>query len=195
MRLYYNLNNMDKTEAMGRKALSLDSDDPEALVAVAEVVAEKTRDTDLDKDQRFDEAMKMAQKASQTVDTDLIFNQGTPQATVDTAKSELRSRAYSAMGAVDFKKENYASAVTNLQKSIDAYPQQPDPYTVLRMAIALDKQQKYAEALKVANRAVELTKETDQAGVYARRERDRLQQLTGGTAPAAAQPQAEPPKN
>ena len=194
MRLYYNSNNMDKTEAMGRKALSLDGDDPEALVTVAEMVAEKTRDTDLDKDQRFDEAKKMAQKAIQTVDTDLIFNSGTPQEKIDAAKSELRSRAYSAMGTIDFKKENYASAETNLQKSIDAYPQQPDPYVVLKMAIAMDKQGKYAEALKVANRAVELTKETDQAGIYARRERDRLQQLTGG-APVPAQPQAQPPKN
>ena len=57
------------------------------------------------------------------------------------------------------------------------------------------KQNKYPEALKVANRAVELTQETTQIGTLARRERDRLQQLTGGTAAPAAQPQAEAPKN
>ena len=31
MRLYQNANNAEKTEAMGRKALTLDADDPEAL--------------------------------------------------------------------------------------------------------------------------------------------------------------------
>src|SRR5208282_2436621 len=53
MRLYQQANNAEKTEAMGRKVLSFDGDDPEALVIVAEVIAERTRDTDIDKDQRY----------------------------------------------------------------------------------------------------------------------------------------------
>jgi hypothetical protein len=71
MRIYQNANNAEKTEAMGRKVLSFDGDDPEALVVVAEVIAERTRDTDIDKDQRFAEATAMAEKATQTVDTDI----------------------------------------------------------------------------------------------------------------------------
>lgn len=194
MRTYQSVNNSDKTEAMGRKILALDGDDPEALVIVAEVIAERTRDSDLDKDQRYDEANKMAQKATQTVDTDITFNPGTPQEKIDAYKSLLRSNAYSILGTIAFKKDSFPVAQENLQKSIDAYPAQPDPVVVLRLAIALDKQQKYPDALKVANRAVELTKETDQTGILARRERDRLVQLTGGTVPTV-QPQAQPPKN
>jgi hypothetical protein len=59
---------------------------------------------------------------------------------------------------------------------------------VLRLAIALDNQQKYPDALKEANRAVELTQENTQAGTLARRERDRLVQLTGGSPAPAAKP-------
>ena len=195
MRTYQNANNSDKTEAMGHKVLNIDGDDPEALVIVAEVIAEKTRDSDLDKDQRFDEAMKMAQKAIQTVETDVVFNQGTPQEKVDAYKAMLRSNAYSVMGTIDFKKESFASAQESLQKSIDAYPAQPDPVVVLRLALSLDKQSKYPDALKVANRAVEMTQESTQIGTLARRERDRLQQLTGGAAPAPATTPAQPPKN
>jgi tetratricopeptide (TPR) repeat protein len=194
MRNYHNVNNQDKTEAMGRKVLSLDGDDPEALVMVSEVIAERTHESDIDKDQRFDEAMKMAQKALQTVETDTTFNPGTPQERIDAYKALLRSNAYSVMGAIDFKKNNFASAQTNLQKSIDAYPAEPDAVVVLQLAISLDKQDKYPDALKVANRAVELTQENTQIGKLARNERDRLQQLTGG-APAPAQPQTQPPKN
>ena len=194
MRNYHNVNNADKTEAMGRKVLGFDADDPEALVMVAEVIAERTRESDIDKDQRFDEAMKMAQKATQTVETDSTFNAGTPQEKIDAYKALLRSNAYYVMGTVDFKKNNFAAAQANLQKSIDAYPAEPDPVVVLRLALSLDKQDKYPDALKVANRAVELTQESTQIGTLARRERDRLQQLTGG-APVPAQPQAQPPKN
>jgi tetratricopeptide (TPR) repeat protein len=193
MRMYQAANSAEKTEAMGRKVLSFDGDDPEALVIVSEVIAERTHDTDLDKDQRYDEAVKMAQKATQTVDTDINAPAGTPPDRLEAYKSLLRSNAYSILGTIAFKKDNYPEAQANLQKSIDAFPSQPDPVVVLRLALCLDKQQKYAEALKVANRAVELTQDNTAIGTPARRERDRLQQLTGGAAPA--QPTTQPPKN
>jgi tetratricopeptide (TPR) repeat protein len=192
MRLYQNANNAEKTEVMGRKVLGLDGDDPEALVIVAQVLAERTRDSDIDKDQRFGEAISMAQKATQTVDTDISVPAGTPQEKIDAYKAGLRSQAYNIVGTVEFKKENFTAAQENLQKSIDAYPSDPDPVAVLRLALTLDKQQKYPEALKVANRAVEMTQDNTVIGTPARRERDRLQQLTGGAPPA--QPQT-PPKN
>ena len=192
MRLYQNANNAEKTDAMGRKVLSLDPDDPEALVIVAEVIAERTRDSDIDKDQRYGEAIAMAKKATQTVETDVQVPTGTPQDKIDSYKSLLRSNAYSILGTIDFKKEDFTGAQENLQKSIDAFPSQPDPVVVLRLALTLDKQQKYPEALKVASRAVELTQDNTAIGTPARRERDRLQQLTGGAAPA--QPQT-PTKN
>ncbi|HMK21552.1 MAG TPA: hypothetical protein VK466_04415, partial [Terriglobales bacterium] len=69
MRNYQKAGDSDKTMETGRKGLALDADDPELLVTVANELAEKTRDTDLDKDQRLDEAMKMVQKVTQTVDT------------------------------------------------------------------------------------------------------------------------------
>lgn len=188
MRLYQNANNAEKTEAMGRKVLSLDADDPEALVTVAEVIAERTHDSDIDKDQRFGEAITMAKKATETVDTDISVPAGTPQEKIDAYKALLRSNAYSILGTIEFKKDNYVVAQEDLQKSIDVYPSDPDPVVVLRLALALDKQQKYPEALKVANRAVEMTQDNTVVGTPARRERERLQQLTGATVPA-------PPKN
>jgi tetratricopeptide (TPR) repeat protein len=126
------------------------------------------------------------------VDTDISVPTGTPQEKIDAYKAMLRSNAYSIIGAIEYKKENYVGAQENLQKSIDAYPSDPDSVVVLRLALALDKQQKYPDALKVANRAVEMTQDNTAIGTTARRERDRLQQLTGGAAPA--QPQT-PPKN
>jgi tetratricopeptide (TPR) repeat protein len=192
MRNYQNANNAEKTDTMGRKVLTFDGDDPEALVIVAEVIAERTRDSDIDKDQRYAEAISMAQKATQTVDTDVQVPAGTPQDKIDAYKSLLRSNAYSIIGTIEFKKENYPAAQENLQKSIDAFPSNPDPVVILRLALTLDKQQKYPEALKLANRAVELTQDNTAIGTPARRERDRLQQLTGGAAPA---PPQSPPKN
>lgn len=191
MRLYQNANNMEKTEAMGRKVLALDGDDPEALVTVSMMIAERTRDTDIDRDQRLGEATGMAQKAPKTIDTDISVPPGTPQDKIDAYKSELRAQAYSIIGDIDYKKENFVAAQEDLQKAIDADPSEPAAVDVLRLALALDKQQKYPEALKVANRAVDMTQDNTPIGTPARRERDRLQQLTG-SAPSAP---ATPPKH
>jgi tetratricopeptide (TPR) repeat protein len=184
MHAYQQANNADKMMAMSQKVLTLDADDPEALLGVAQVLAERTRETDLDKDQRLAEARKDAQRALLTVDTD-IPTAGQPQDRIDAYKGFLRSSAYEILGTLDYNAKIWADAETNLRKSIDAYPQQPDPVAVLRLSLALDQQNKYPEALKYANQAVDLTKEGTNAGDAARKEKDRLTQLTGNGAPPA----------
>jgi tetratricopeptide (TPR) repeat protein len=188
MRAYQNANNGDKMLEEAQKLLKVDPDDPEALIASAEVVAERTRDTDLDKDQRFAQATKNAQHALETIDTDVPMPANIPQAQIDAYKGLLRSSAYSILGTIQYDQEKYADAQGYFQKSIDAYPSQPDPVVVLRLALALDKQGKYQDALTQANKAVDLTQEGTNAGTTARHERDRLMQLTGGTIPAVSSP-------
>ncbi len=180
-----NANNADLMMGMGEKVLALDADDPEALVGVAQVLAERTQDSDLDRDQRFDQATKLAQHSLETVDTDITVPAGTPQEKVDSYKAYLRSTAYSIIGTLQYKRDKFADAEVSLRKSIDAYPAQPDPVAVLRLALALDKQEKYPEALKEAKQAVELTKDSTTVGKAARDEQSRLVQLVpGAQAPA-----------
>jgi tetratricopeptide (TPR) repeat protein len=189
MRGYQNANDGDKMSAMAEVVLKLDADDPVALIGASEVLAERTRDSDLDKDQRWSRAQKYAQHALETVDTDIVFQAGTTQEQMDAYKNLLRSSAYSILGALALNQDKYSDAEGYFHKSIDAYPSQPDPVVVLRLAIALDKQERYADALKEANRAVELTQDGTVAGKLARQERDRLVQLTGGI-PVPASPPA-----
>jgi tetratricopeptide (TPR) repeat protein len=193
MHSYQAANNAERMMEMGRKVLKLDPDDPEALLGVAQVLAERTHDTDLDKDQRLDEGTKLAQHAVETVDTDITVPPGTPQDKVDAYKGFLRSSAYYVLGTIEYTREKYPSAESYFHKSLDAFPAQPDPLAVLRLALSLDKQEKYPEALKFANQAVQLT-EGNQGNstlaTLARNERDRLVQLTGGIPskpPASAQ--------
>ena len=176
---YQQANNADKMMAMSQKVLSFDPDDPEALLGVAQVLAERTHDTDLDKDQRIAEARKDAQRALVTVETD-IPSAGAPAEQLNAFKAFLRSEAYAILGTLDFNAKAWADAEGNLRKSIDAFPQQVDPVAVFRLSVALDMQNKYPEALKYANQAVDLTKPGTGAGDAARKEKDRLIQLIGG---------------
>src|SRR5438067_2536319 len=72
MRHFQQANDSDKTLEMARKVLQYLPDDTMALVMSSTVLAERTRDTDLDRDERYAEAKKNAQKAVDTVDSGLM---------------------------------------------------------------------------------------------------------------------------
>ena len=190
MQKYQQGNNADKMVAMAEKVLSIDADDPEGLVAVAQVKVEKVKDDSLDKDVLLAEAKKDAERALVTVDTD-VPTSGYPEEQLKIYKNFIRSQAYFVIGTAAFKASNWPDAETNLKKSIDALPQQPDVIAVYRLALALDFQNKIPEALKVAQQAVDLTKDNPDspAGKAARQEQDRLMKYASTGTPST------PPKN
>lgn len=181
--------NPDKMLEMAQKTLAIDGDDPEALVTASQVLAERTRDTDLDHDQKLAEAKKDAERALVTVDND-VPTSGFPPEKIDQFKRFVRSEAYAILGTLASNAKNYPEAETNLRKSIEAFPEQVDPVAVLRLAIVLDMQNKYPDALKYANQAVDLTKNQPDspAAKAARSEQDRLTKLSSGSAPGQSAP-------
>jgi tetratricopeptide (TPR) repeat protein len=195
MNAYQNAGNAQKLMDVGLKVLNLDKDDPEALISVAEVLQEQTSPTDLDKDKRAKRAIDYAQHALETIDTDLAVPSGTPNERVEAYKKTLRSSAFAIVGTLQYKQEQYADAESNLRKAIEADSANPDPVVVLRLALALDQQKKYADALQHANRAVELTQESTDVGKMARNERDRLVTMTGGSPAQGSSPQTSNSSN
>jgi len=193
MQKYQQANNGDKMMEMAQKALTFDSDDPEALLGVAQILAERTQDADLDRDQRLAESKKDAERALVTIDTDLPTTGYQPEQ-LNTLKAFLRSEAYAILGTIAFKGKNWPEAETNLRKSIDAFPQQPDTIAIFRLAVSLDMQNKYPEAMKYIDQAVDLTKDRPDSGLgkVVRTEKDRLTKLNSGTAPGQ---NPAPPKN
>ena len=193
MQRYQQINNLDKVVEMSKKVLVIDPDDPEALVSVAQVQAEKVKDDSLDKDVALAEAKKNAERALVTVDSD-VPTSGYPEEQLKMYKNFIRSQAYFVLGTAAFKASNWAEAETNLKKSIDALPQQPDVIAVYRLALSLDFQNKIPEALKAAQQAVDLTKDNPDsaAGKAARQEQDRLMKYAStGTSGQTT----TPPKN
>lgn len=192
-RKYQGANNSDKTVEMGRKALKYIPDNPMALVSTATVLAERTRDSDLDRDESYAEAIKYAQHSLETVETGLSVPANVPPEQIQQIKNVLRSMAHAALGMVYLKKKDYPVAEENFRKSADANPSQPDAYVYYRLSLTLDYQKKYAEALKAVNRCLELAPADDPVVGLAKQEQSRLSKLVGApAAPAAAPTQPTP---
>jgi tetratricopeptide (TPR) repeat protein len=143
---------------------------------------------DLDREERMDQAVANAQHALQTIDTDLSAPPGTQPERLEAYKKYLRSTALAIVGTIQYKRAQYADAEGTLRKAIDADAANPDAVVVLRLALALDQQKKYQDALQQATRAVDLTKDDTEAGKSARSERDRLVIETGGNNTPAGNP-------
>ncbi|MCI0401889.1 MAG: hypothetical protein L0212_00015 [Acidobacteria bacterium] len=186
-------NNSDKTVEAGRKALKYLPDNPMALVGTATVIAERTRDSDLDRDERYAESIKYAQRSLETMDTGLTTGANLPPEQLQQVKNVLRSMAYGVLGVVNLNKKDYPAAEDFFRKAADANQKEPDPYVFYRLSLALDHQRKYADALQAVNRCLDLAPADDPVVPLAKQEQSRLSKLVGVPAPATPPSQPKPP--
>lgn len=186
LQLYQSANNAEKAIEIGRKILAINPNDPIANVMVATFIAERTRETDLDKDQRVAEAQKDAKKALETVDTEFMTAPGTPPERVEAAKAMIKSMAYAALGASEAANSNYAAAENYFKQAVSIPSAQPDAVMWLQYALVLDKAKKYPEALTIANKAFDASPAGSPVQNLVKQERERLLKLTGAPAPAPA---------
>ena len=177
MSLYGQSNDTDKVIATGRKAIAADPINPIPLVQVASALAESTRDSDLDREERLAEASKDAHAAIDNIDTGLLVPANADPARVDAAKHTILTMAYDTLGMVDLNKTDYAAAETNLQKAVDENKGTPEAVLYLRLSVAQDKLKQYPQALDSANKAVQYSQAGSAAQSLAKQQQERLQKL------------------
>ncbi len=196
MLAYQNANNGDKTLEIGRKLLSIDPDNVVGLVTVASVLANRTRESDLDKEERLTEAKKDANHAIQVINGPDGLPVGIPADKAEAYKNTILAMAYGALGQAEFVNNNFGPAEEALRKSTGYTGIQPDPITWFQLTLTLDREGKYADALQAANKCVEVSA-GHPVNPYCTQERDRVQKLAANppakpaapaTAPAAASP-------
>lgn len=177
MNLFGQANNTEKVIATGRQAIAADPTNPVPLVQVASALAESTRDTDLDREQRLAEAAKDAQAAIDNLDTGLLVPPNADPARVEAAKHSILTMAYDTLGMVNLNRNDYAAAATNLQKAIDESSGNPEGVLYLRLSVAQDKLQQLPQALDSANKAVQYSQAGSTAMALAKQQQERLQKL------------------
>ncbi len=194
MTLYAQVNNGEKIIAVGRKAIAADPTNPIPLVQVASVLAETTRDTDLDREQRLNEAAKDAQAAIDNVNTGLIIPPNAPPDKVATAKTNILTMAYDTLGMVNMNKKDFGAAEQALLKAADLSKANPEAVIYLRLSVTQDQLKEYQKALDSANKAVQYAPQGSTAQNLAKQQQARVQKLLeASSAPSPATPAAGTP--
>lgn len=186
MRKYRSANNAGKALEMAQKVIQLDPGNPEALITAAAILAETTHSSDLDSQQKYAEAVKDAQEGLDNMETKLhVPSTATPEQ-VTAYKNGLKVWAYSSMGAVNMAQENWPAAEQALRKAVELNKDEPDAIVLYRLALTLDKQNKYSDALSFATESEQVAGNSP-FKAQIQQEKQRLQQLTAN-APAGGAP-------
>jgi hypothetical protein len=189
MGLYGQAGNSEKVVETGRKALSYLPDDAATLVVMASELAEHTRETDLDRDERLADVKRFATHALETVDKTEAPAGLAPEQFAQ-AKMQLRADAHSALGMAALVKKDYVTSEKEFKSALETTPK--DEYVMLRLTIALDKQNKYPEALEWANKTVAASQAGSQVQQLANQEKARLTPLANAPAKPATTPTSAP---
>ena len=121
------------------------------LISLAGVIPKRTREFDLDKEEKLAKAEDYAKRAMALIPT---LPKADPNMTDDAwlnTKMDFMSQCHEAVGEVHLLRENYEQAEASLRRALDMTPS-PIPYTMYSLGRALSEQNKKEEAAALLER-------------------------------------------
>jgi len=125
------------------------------LISLAGAIPTRTREFDLDKEEKLAKAEDYAKRAMGLIPTLAKMD---PNMTDDAwlaTRKEFMSQCHEALGGVALKREDFAASEASFRQAI-ALSAQPVPFTIYNLALALSKQGKNEEAAAEAQRCSDL---------------------------------------
>ncbi len=188
---YQQKNDFEKMVVYGEQAIQADPKQYAALLMLAKGIAQKTREFDLDREEKLTKAEKYAKdgmaalkdapKASPAL-TDEQWAQG---------KKEYMAQGHEALGFAAIVRKNFDVAIAELKEALDEFP---DPVTMVRLAAAYDQTKKPDEALPLLEKVMATPDLHPSIRQFAQAERVRALQLKSAgasQAPSTTTPQVE----
>jgi tetratricopeptide (TPR) repeat protein len=194
-RRYFTANKADQVLLYGRKTLEIEPNNPLALAMIARVLAERTQESDIDRDERLNESVKDAEKMIATIDQSLpnIIPPNVSPAQAENVKKQLLFMAWDAEGKAQMELKQDAKAQQSLEKALQYAPE--EARTRFRLALTLDREGRYPEALAAVNQVMQGSTDDPVLTQQAQQEKTRLQQLTGAAPNGATPPAGAAPAN
>jgi tetratricopeptide (TPR) repeat protein len=165
----------------------------EAMLMLAESYAQRTREFDLDKEEKLGRADKYGSDALEALKTATKPNPQMPDDQWNELKKEYVARAHQALGLSAMVRKKWDVAITEFKTAVDGSAK-PDPATQVRLASAYDAAGKYDEALVILDKLMTQSDLHPSIRQFAQAERVRAMQGKGTVKPATppAAPAAAP---
>ncbi len=150
---YQQKNDFENMVIAGERTLEVNPENVIVLVTLAQTIPQRTREHDLDKDEKLNKAEGYAKKAQTLIPNLAKFNPQISDEEWTGYKKSAMSQVHEAMGQIAFVRKNYAAAEQSFKTAVDISPQ-PDPTTLYRLGTVYAAQNKFDEAIAVLDKAI-----------------------------------------
>lgn len=140
------MNDYEKVIIYGERTLQADPKNYTAMLVMASTIAQRTREHDLDKEEKLSRAEKLADGAIASLDTAPKPRPDLTDEQWEGAKKDLYAQAYESKGLIATARKKHDEAIEFYKKSIEVAANQ-DPATKVRLAAAYNEAGKYDEAI------------------------------------------------
>lgn len=185
---YQQKNDYEKMVIYAERTIEADPKHYAAMLMLAKGIALRSREFDLDKEEKLTRAEKLANQALELLKDATKPN---PQITDEQwaeGKKEYLSQAHQALGYAAQTRKKYDVAMSEMQTAVE---QAPDQVTMVKLAQVYNINNKPDEALAMLDKLNAMPDIHPTIRSFAQAERVRATQLKGGGAKPPAVPQVE----
>jgi tetratricopeptide (TPR) repeat protein len=183
----------DKLLIYAEKTLEADPKNYLAMLMISQTLAQRTREFDLDKEEKLGKSEKYANNVLEVLKTALKPRPDITDEQWAAAKKDFGAQAHEALGMSANARKKYDVAISEFKTAIETGAM-PDPATEVRLGAALEQAGKYDEAIAVLEKVMAKPDVHPTIKQFAQAERARaIQAKNGGKAPAAPAPGAAAP--
>ena len=152
---YQQLDDFENMMVYGERTLEINPSNPGVLLQLAYAIPTRTREFDLDKEEKLTKAEDFASRALTLIPNLEKIDPNMPDEVWLDTKKEFMAQANESLGVIEAKRANYDEAAAFLTKAIGLQPQQ-NPMTHYHLADAYMNAGKKAEATTAVNQAITL---------------------------------------
>ena len=165
----------------------------QAELMLAEGMAQRTKEFDLDKEEKLGQVDKYAQGAMDDVKAASKPNPQMTDEQWNAAKLDITAQAHQALGMAAMLRKKYDVAIAEFKAAAEG-GSSPDPASQVRLATAYEAAGKLDEAIAILDKVMAQADVNPTVRQFAQAERVRAVQAKGGGAKPAAPPPAPAPK-
>jgi tetratricopeptide (TPR) repeat protein len=137
----------------GNRAIEADANNFQALLLVSGLLAQSTREFDLDKDEKLGRSTKMASDAIAAVNAAAKPNPSLTDEQWAGIKKDMISQAHDTLGTIAMVQKKYDAAITEFKNSIEVAAT-PEPATSVRLAAAYTNAGKFDDSAALLDKVI-----------------------------------------
>lgn len=147
------LGDADNMIVYAEKAIEADKLNYGAMLLLAQALAQRTREFDLDKEEKLGRSEKLAKEAIEMISTAPKPNPEATDEQWEAGKKDFMAQGYEALGLAAMVRKNHAVCAENFGKAAEL-SMQADPAVLVRQANCLRLDKKLDAALEAINKAL-----------------------------------------